>query len=399
MGKYAFYIGDFKAGIMDAQCQLVLGNCMILRELGYEVVLIGNDATLAENDVLKSKRIILGFDFYNIDFNRSVKGILEINQKHNEVKRILEVYPIPNLIIHYGTPGFAFELYKLYAWCKKHNTKLVSNCVDLSSQAHGNFLQRTLKKLDRRLRENIIYKKTDGIIAVSKYIKNYFQKYNKCPIIIIPPLKNMDLTPGPLYRRDIKISLVYIGVPFPTDGRKVDESAYKDRIDLFIDLLCKIRNKVTPFCFNIYGLTKEQYIHTVTRHKELLDKNADIVRFYGRIDHDKAMDVVRNADFSVVYRSKNQMTMAGFSSKLVESISCGTPVILTDTSDYMDYLKTGITCFLIDWENISKACEDLSLALSTSKEYRVHMKKACYESHVFDYRNYIVQMNEFIESL
>ena len=76
--KVIYYIGDFKAGLMDAQCQLVLGNSKILRELGYQVVLIGNDPSLAhELDAVKSLRKIDGFDCYNIRFSKSLRGFLK----------------------------------------------------------------------------------------------------------------------------------------------------------------------------------------------------------------------------------------------------------------------------------------------------------------------------------
>lgn len=40
-------------------------------------------------------------------------------------------------------------------------------------------------------------------------------------------------------------------------------------------------------------------------------------------------------------REKTRKTMAGFPTKVVESMSLGTPVITTDASDLADYIKHG----------------------------------------------------------
>ena len=91
------------------------------------------------------------------------------------------------------------------------------------------------------------------------------------------------------------------------------------------------------------------------------------------------------------------MNMAGFSTKFVESISCGTPIITTNTSDLEDYLEEGKNGFFIDIKDKDKSIETLLSILRYNKEDIFKMKKYCYESRLFDYRNYISQMKDFIE--
>lgn len=395
-----FYIGSFKASIMDAQCQLVLGNCEVLRSIGYNVVLIGNDSALAhQNDVLQSKTYIEGFEFYNVSFHKCMHDLLHADDLHADILKILACYSQVDIVICYGSPAFAIEIGKLAKWCRKYKVVFLSNCVDLSSQSHGNFVQRVIKRIDRYYRDQVLRNETDGIIAVSSFIAEYYEKGKQHPIVIIPPLKDTRRMLSPVVKTNSRTTLVYIGVPFPIDGRRVDVSAYKDRIDLLIEQLCSIRDKAEPFQFDLYGLSKAQYLHVVPRHSNLLKKNSDIVFFHGYIDHEEALETVRKADYSVLYRERNQMTMAGFSSKLVESISCGTPVILSDTSDYAQYLKDGKMCYFIDINNSDNAKATLIKALNVGRKEITAMKKACYESRVFDYRNFVAPMRMFLQSV
>lgn len=66
--------------------------------------------------------------------------------------------------------------------------------------------------------------------------------------------------------------------------------------------------------------------------------------------------------------------MAGFRTKVVESMSLGTPVITTDTSDLADYIKHGENGYLVDIENNSvlerKLADILHQYLTRQKEMK-----------------------------
>ena len=399
--KTVIYIGNFKAGIMDAQTQLIIGNCRILEELGYQPVLIGNDPTLANpQDIFPSENQIQGYPCFNISFSKGVRDLVKARRIHSQIQRVLNRYADGlHAVICYGSPAFGIELYFLKNWCRRHGVRFLANVVDLSATNHGTPIQKFIKTLDRRIIEGTIIKNADGIIAVSEYIDRFYRKHTSVPTVILPPLKDTrEILPPNCPENDIT-RIVYIGVPFPLDGRKMEEDAYKDRIDLFIDLLCSIRDRVPPFRLDLYGLTREQYLNTVTRHTALLEAHGDILHFHGRISHEESLKCFAEADFSVLFRVKNRMTMAGFSSKLVESISCGTPVILTDTSDCLSYLRDGETCFLLDPEDPDASRERLTEVLNLPRQDIWQKKQQCYASRIFDYRNYIEKMDHFLRQL
>ena len=394
--RVIIYIGNFKLSSMDAESQRVLGNCKILQELNYQPVLIGNDEYLAKEDPLSSELSVEGFTCYNIKCYMSIKGLIRSKNFHKSVMRIINNYQDIYGVVCYGTPAFAIEIKFLSDWCKQRRIPLMFDCVDLSSTAHGKLIERIVKALDRKYRDFLICKNANGIIAVSQYIADHYRKRTHAPYIIIPPLRDTHIIPAPVFDKHTTKRIVYYGIPFPVDGRNVNISAYKDRIDLMIDLLSSVREQATPFYLDLYGLTKKQYLHVVSRHRELLEENADHICFHGRVSHDEVSRVVSQADYTVVYRVRNRMTMAGFSTKLSESICLGTPVLFTDTSDYIQYLQLDTMGCLLDEDLTDNNREKILKALAKPAEDMIRMKRACYEARLFDYRKYVGCMSDFI---
>lgn len=397
MRKRIVYIGNFSPSKMDAQTQLILGNSKILRELNYDVTMICNDGNMIPQNEVCGHDELEGFGYYALRFSKNVNGLIKSTQMFRQLESILnEINPDSiSHVICYGSIGFGNQLLMLSRWCKKRNISIIANCVDLPDVNHGNLLERIVKKIDRYIR-NYASAQMDGLIAVSDYIKHYFMRRSNYPVVVIPPLKDTEEIKGLVFApREKTKKIAYVGVPFPIDGRKVDESAYKDRIDLFIDLLCKVPCK--DWRLDIYGMTQEQYERVVTRQSDMLRKHQSQIVFHGRVNHNEALHAVADADYSVVYRLKNRMTMAGFSTKFVESISCGTPVLMTDTSEYVKYAEKGIPCVMFDLENEEQRIEALENALRKSPEEIMVMKRKCRDSHVFDYRHYIQLMRDFLE--
>lgn len=398
MRDRAIYIGNFAPSRMDAQTQLIIGNCKILKELGFKVTLVCNDSDVVERGEDYHYSILDGFECYSLKFSKSIQGALASRDMFELVKSILETVGSNSIayVICYGSLGFAVQMHWLSRWCKKEKIKIIANCADLPDVKHGSGVERFVKRIDRDLRNYSIASQMDGLIAVSGYIKQFFSQRSNYPIAVIPPLKDTKELDEYVFPPREKIKkIAYVGVPFPIDGRKVDESAYKDRIDLFIDLLCSATCR--DWRLDIYGMTREQYSCVVTRHVDLLKKYQNQIVFHGRVGHDEALRVVADADYSVVYRLKNRMTMAGFSTKFVESVSCGTPVLMTDTSEYIKYAEKGVPCVILDLESAEQRKRALEDALRQTPDEMIEMKERCRNSHAFDYRQYTQLMRDFLE--
>lgn len=398
MKKKIVYIGKFLFPNGNAEGKLVYSNGRILNKLGYDLVFIGvNEKKI---DFSKSKVIIDNFESYSIPLDNSLLNILNYIKINREVINFLKSdHSCIAAVISYGTPTFSFFIFQLVNFCKAYKVPFIANVVDMSSTSHGTKLERTAKFLDKYFLRKVILYKADGVISVSNYIKNYFSK-NIDNIIVIPPLvyNSCDVKQNFEYRKK-KIKLIYAGIPFPIDGREVDVDSYKDRLDIAIELLAEVYKNNNNFEFDIYGLSEEQYLSVVGKHKHLINDSKKYIKFFGKLNQDKITKKVSCADFTINLRDVNEMTTAGFSTKFVESISCGTPMITTDTSDLNFYLKERKNGFFIDINDRRSAVIDLTKILSLSKHDINTMKKYCLTSKVFHYTNYIKEMSIFIKNI
>lgn len=398
MGNTIIYIGNFNVSKNDAASQLVISNGKILRDIGYKVIFVGNNPCLKSNiDILETKTQLNGFDIYSVPFNKSLKSIWSL---YNQIKKILQLnkHDIKSVVL-YGSPVTpAFLAYKISMWTKVNEVLFIGNNADVSAMSHGTVMERILKVSNYSILRYILKKRTHGTIAVSNYIQKYYTLPGK-KSVIIPPLVELE-NPPPLEETSSEIiKIVYAGTPFPIDGRKVAVSSYKDRLDVVIEMLSEVYKNKKNFHLNIYGLSKEQYTKVIKSQEKLLDKNKNMITFHGYTSHSQIKKNISKADFTINLRDSNQMTNAGFSTKFVESVSCGTPAITTNTSDLRDYLVEGENGFFIDITNKENGIKKLNEILSLSKLEIRKMKNISYNSGAFDYKKYINKMQDFLISL
>ena len=224
----------------------------------------------------------------------------------------------------------------------------------------------------------------------------------KCKTIIIPPLinperyKNLNISRRDIYNDPTR--LIYVGRPFATDGRTVKENSYKDRLDIAIEAIYSIKD--LNFIFNIYGANlKAQYLSVIVKHLAILNELNDKIKFHGKICNEVAINKIAESDFTILLRDANKMTSAGFPTKFVESISCGTPIITTVTSDLQDYVEVGKNGFFVNIQNKNELHKQLRKILLTDKSEINNMKQYCKESKIFSYFNYVKKMETFLGSL
>ena len=166
MKNYILYIGDFKSSRKDAEFQLVLGNAYLFQEQGYSVAFVGNDQALVSKNEIKTK--YEDFIIHNLDYKKNGADIKNIFKLHKQLVALIRIYD-PSIICCYGSLSLSVHLFLLKCYCKRHNIKFVVNCVDLPLINNGSIISKIVRKCDRFLRQ-FIYKNSDGLIAVSKYI-------------------------------------------------------------------------------------------------------------------------------------------------------------------------------------------------------------------------------------
>ncbi|WP_158093918.1 glycosyltransferase [Algoriphagus ratkowskyi] len=392
MDNRILYFGNFKFPHGNAAGSRVLGNAYSLRDLGNKVTFVDFDENVKANASIP--KVYDNFNCYSFASPRIVDRIFFFKYL-NEIKRIIEKEKI-NILIMYGNPVVSIIQLILIGYCKRNNIKLIIDIADWHSANSGSYLIRIVKYLDISFRMKYLNTRSDGVITVSSYLKNYYN-LKGLNSIVIPPLINKNKFVNLKFELNPKLlTLIYVGQPFPNNnGRSVSKSAYKDRLDIVIESLFNLKNR--RFIFNIYGITKKEYLQVINDHHEILKDLEDNVIFHGKVENSLILNFISNSDFSILFRENSRLSNAGFPTKFVESVSCGTPMITTFTSDLEKYISVNKLGFGVSPDSISDFRDLLERILTISKNDILEMKNHCFNSHVFSYENFTKDFEKFLK--
>ena len=360
------YIGGFELPDKNAAAQRVIAIGKTLREMGYNVTYVG-----VSKDGNDGRALFDGFECHSLPYPQNTKEWLRHICEYIPLTKLAEYNP--DSVILYNFPAIASL--KILHYCHNHGIKVFHDTTEWE-YANGHSLRDIINDADTWLRMHYCLKKMNGVIAISRFLYNYYMV--KVKTILVPPTvdladkkwdMNRELTANNI------IKLVYAG----SAGAKC-----KDRLDRIIDAV---------YCYNnialkVVGLTQEQYEKDFGR----FPNDCKNVEFIGRLPHTDAVEAVRDADFQMLIREDSLKNKAGFPTKFVESISCCTPLIATLSSNIGDYLIDGKNGFVVDEQNtLDKVFKRVS---SLSAEKRVEMKRYCRNNNPFDYHNYIDEFNK-----
>ena len=359
--KRILYIGGFELPDKNAAAHRVLTNAKLLRLLGFEVLFIG-----VSKDINNAPDDVYGFSYFPIKYPNSFRNWGYHIVTYVNANTILSKKP--DYVVLYNFPSIASL--RILNFCHKNSIKVIEDLTEWE-EPQGWTLRSVIRKLDVKLRMGYCVKKMDGVIAISKFLFTKYKPYTET--VLVPPL--VDLEDEKWNRINIsqiapnKVSLVYAG----NAG-----FGKKDRLDYIIEAL----DGITNVQLSVIGMTKDQYEQG---YNKIVSKDIDVV-FYGRLSHEETLKAVKKADFQMLIRDDNRKNNAGFPTKLVESMACGTPVIATLTSNIGDYLKDGYNCFIVSKD------KDLKVVFSSlsnmSKTTINEMKQHCLDCLDFDYHNY-----------
>lgn len=370
------YLGDFELPDKSAAAHRVLSNAKILRELGYRVVFLDVDKTLESvGDLENTHRDIQGFDCYAIPYPKTKKEWAHYLYNIDSFKIICEKYKNVKMVICYNYQSLAFI--NIIKYCKRKSIRVIADCTEWYSSKGRGIIFGIIKYLDTTVRMRLIHKHIDALIVISEYLATYYIKCKK--IILLPPLVDLSeekwLCPNPI--PDNILRFIYAGNP----------GKYKDKLSTVIDAL-SIFVWHFDFELSIIGITREQFLNIYPEYSGKLDALHNNIVFYGSLSHREAINHIKDADFSIFFRESNLINNAGFPTKFVESISCGTPVITTRTSNIDKYLQDGFNGFFVDIDNKDEIVAVMKKIFALSKQDINEMKKNCYESKIFDIKKW-----------
>ncbi|MEI6553593.1 MAG: glycosyltransferase, partial [bacterium] len=269
-------------------------------------------------------------------------------------KWLKELEPKPDAVIFYS--GYLSYFIYLTGWCKKNKIPLIFDSVewyDPGSMPGGRFgLYRI--SFEIAMRWNSI--KNGNIIAISKYLENYFLLKN-CRVMRIPPTIDFENFPPLIPKPDSGTrSFAYCGQP----GKK-------DRLDIIIEAFFEIYERRQNIVLNIAGITEEEFF----RMQPLLIRNIstvpDFIKLHGELQHRAALELIGSVDFTVLIRYNEKFSQAGFPTKVVESLAVGTPIIANLTSDLGDFLINEENSLICKGPTVDDLVDKLIIAVHTPK--------------------------------
>ena len=368
------YIGGFELPDKNAAAHRVMGNAKIIRDLGGEVVFVGVDKNLSwGTSVLSTKGNVQGFTSYSVPYPSSKKQWINYLCGIKPYVDVLEKEKNFTSIIFYNFPAVAMK--HLMRYCRNRGIKCAADVTEWYSSKGKGLAFFVLKGLDTWLRMRIFHKQMDGLIVISKYLASYYNHHKN--VVLIPPLvdKSEEKWIGlPQKTNDDVLKLVYAGSP-----------GLKDRIDVLIAALKSVKRS---YHLDVIGISKEEYLNRVPEDKDFLEHNDNIV-FNGRLPHMQTLKYVSVADFSCFFREDDRLTKAGFPTKFVEAISCGTPVLTNKTSNLEDYCgneQNAVLLDTIDCEEVAGAINMLNKSLLTDRD-------------MFDCLNFVEEFRNFLMDL
>nr|WP_299034116.1 glycosyltransferase [uncultured Tenacibaculum sp.] len=390
---HVLYIGGFEMPDKNAAAHRVVANAKLMSNLGYEITLIGVTKNVKQRQFISTtKKEYDGIAYYEVKYPTSIKSWMYYVTSISHIKKIAKENKVTH-IIGYNYPGIA--LFKLKKFSRKKSIKLLADVTEWYEAKQGSLAFKIIKKTDVFIRMKLVQPKLDGLIVISDYLQDYYKDKLK-NIVNLPPLVDLSMERWniiPQIKEDNKeVKLIYAGSP---------GAGEKDRLDLIIEALINVKKKrELAFKMNIIGLTKEQFFTSFNIKEGLVNSIDEVIVFKGRLPHDEVLREIRSADFKVFVRDENLTNQAGFPTKYVEAISCGTPVLTNDSSNIVNFFKEGRTGFLLNNKNAATLEESFLNIFTKETLVKIpEMKLYCRKSKKFDISNFRDSFNYFLNEI
>jgi glycosyltransferase involved in cell wall biosynthesis len=364
-------------------------NARLLRRLGYDVILMGKlpqeDFTEGYNhsstyEEIPCYDILKPFPQKTYSpYTRSIASIEDV-VSHIGTKRL-------KAIIAYNYP--ALGLKRITDFARKHDIVAIADCTEWYGW-EGWRLDRNIRRwIDTELRMRVMAKRTGNVICASSYLQKHFSDVNTvvwpfCVDSRTEPWKREEEPKIHVPRR-----FVYSGNP--------GIGMAKDRLDRIIEAFFRLKYDGKKFEYTILGITKDEYLKAVPKHKELLNRMNDEIIFKGRVPHKEALRILRQSDYSIFLRPYNRVSHAGFPTKIMEAFTLGIPTITNATSDIELYVKNEENGFIIKGNHVDAIVETLNRAMNVSDDELLNMKRRCLEDNPFDIEKFIARIDRFLK--
>jgi glycosyltransferase involved in cell wall biosynthesis len=393
--KQIVIVGAFRFPNGDAAAARVLGIGKSLRQAGYAVSFAGWEQTeRPEDDDGNGEFRYEGFQYHSQNefrtghlspFQRLIRYLLAGSSSLRWLKST-RTKDLQAVVVYHGGALF---LLRLAVFCKLNGIRLIADCTewyDADGLVGGRF---GVVHLDNEFRMRFVNRLIGRLIVISHFLHDYYEA-RSCDVLCVPP--TIDLIEGKWganvrSRENSALSLVYAGIP----GKK-------DLLSSALYGIRALRSEGILIVLNLLGPSKADLLVCVDGDTLLIDELEGALVFHGRVAQESVPKIVAQSDFSILLRPVKRVSSAGFSTKLVESLAAGVPVIANPTGDIDRYVTDGQEGILLTDTTVDAFVVGIRRALAMSGTELGRMRESarrCAERS-FAYDRYSDMLADFI---
>lgn len=382
------YVGPFSFPNGGAAARRIYFNCKSLQGAGYKVIVASGQNNSPENLTCEYDNIqVVSLNERDSEhLPRWLKHLKYFKMGGATISWLDSLNQKPKAIILYS--GYSPYLLRLLLWCKRNKVDLYFDAVEWYDPPNR-ISALTPYYLNIELAMRILLPRVKGIIAISSYLKNYYEKKGSSCQLVPPTIDANKVVPVYQYSDRKPVRLVYAGSP-----------GHKDLLNVVILSVFDLCEKGIDVELNIAGLNDEE-LHEYAKHYGIESKITNNIIAHGFLSYDAVTTLVANSDYSVLVRPIKRYSTAGFSTKVVESLSLGTPVVANLTSDLGLYIKDELNGFVCrdssvaSLSNVLKRAIDMKLRES---DYLLMRSKAAESARqYFHYETYNNSLKSLLE--
>lgn len=351
----------------------------ILKALGYDVTVVGYGSYTGKK--LNEYEGIKYISLKAKSENKFIRIIYRFLFGFRAVRYIKKQIKNPSVIMLVDTLPYAWKLIEGFG--VKNNIKLIHDSVEWYSPEEFSNGEKNVQYILKEKTNTKIINKNWNVVAISKFLEAHFKNIAK-DVVRVPVVMDTESILFEIEKKQIsqKTRFVYVGAP----GRK-------DYLKEIIESFELLEKQYKEMCeLHIVGVTEKELVKACGVKETTLENLKGLFSAYGRLPHSEAVRWVREADFTLLLRDSDlRYAKAGFPTKIVESLSCGTPPVCNFSSDLDIYLKDGENAFISHGHKPEDLKNALIKAISCSLEQKNEMRKSARRTaeENFDYKNYI----------
>lgn len=265
----------------------------------------------------------------------------------------------PAAVVLYS--GYTPYLQRLLPWCRRNRVRLLFDAVEWYEPEHlaGYLTSPYQWNIEWAMRRLI--PKTDGVIAISRYLADYYRSRG-LPVAIVPPTTSA-IAAGD-WQPDGVLRLCYAGSP----------GSHKDDLGTVLQAVARLAEAGAAVRLDVAG---PEPAHVAALLGLRSCTGVPWLHAHGMLPQGVVGQLVGKADFTVLLREDRRQSNAGFSTKFVESFASGTPVMANLTSDLGEHLRDGDTGLVCESNDVDSLAATLGRALALDVDARRRMRVAC----------------------